>query len=513
MKNLIRIPLTLAVLLTSACGSIGAQEFYRGEMFVTGQRFSLEDNRLNVDLSVDFEGLKMPADESLTLTPVLKSGENEQELPAVLINGAEKEKVYRRERALTTRKGDGKGDGKNKPSPIPAVVIRNDAAMARSFRYRVAVPYEDWMKDAVLLIRSRECACHGKQGDLYEDRIADGLRLPRARTSVWEEGTDSRYLAWVNFIEPAADKDTLHTVKGSIPYFTQQEKVHGEKEQDGKQLGELSRKKQNFEIYYRLRDALRSVRQQAGTRLMAVKVTGYGAPAGNLKKNETQALERSLDLKTYLRENRLVGSAPLEVAWVSEDWDSITSLVKQSDMMLREATLDLIGNVDVGKGRERMLMNLADGKPYKYLREKVFPEVMRVEYEIAYTRTTLDAAESLRMFRMGGQRALSLSEFFAVAGSYPAGSTEYNDILDLAARLFPDSPEANINAAAVALTKGETKKARRYLEPFATLPVAYNNMGILCLQEGNRDKAEVYLTMAAAAGVEQASKALRELRR
>lgn len=86
-------------------------------------------------------------------------------------------------------------------------------------------------------------------------------------------------------------------------------------------------------------------------------------------------------------------------------------------------------------------------------------------------------------------------------------------MLDLAARLFPDSPEANINAAAVALTKGETAKARRYLERFATLPMAYNNMGILCLQEGNRDKAEVYLTMAAATGIEQANEALKTLRR
>ena len=42
--------------------------------------------------------------------------------------------------------------------------------------------------------------------------------------------------------------------------------------------------------------------------------------------------------------------------------------------------------------------------------------------------------------------------------------------------------------------------------------MAYNNMGILCLLEGNRDKAEVYLTMAAAAGVEQAVKALEKLK-
>ena len=43
--------------------------------------------------------------------------------------------------------------------------------------------------------------------------------------------------------------------------------------------------------------------------------------------------------------------------------------------------------------------------------------------------------------------------------------------------------------------------------------MAYNNMGILCLQEGNRDKAEVYLTMAAATGIEQANEALKTLRR
>ena len=495
MKNLIRIPLAMVLLAT--CTICRAQEFYRGEMFVTGQRFSLKDNHLNVDISVDFEGLAMPADESLTMTPILINGENEQELPAVLINGAEKQRVYQREQAFSKSR---------KPAPIPAVVIRNDAATSRSFRYQVAVPYQQWMKDAVLIIRSQECACHGKKGNVYEDKIADGLHLPKARTSVWDEATDKKYLSWVNFIEPAPDKDTLHTVTGSIPYFEQDRQKKEER-----QLGELSEEKQNFEIYYRLRDALRGVRQEAGTELAKVKVTGYGAPVGNLKKNEANALIRALKLKEYLRENRLTAGAPLEVVWIPEDWDSIGTLVRESDMMLREATLDLINNVDISKGRERMLMNLADGKPYKYLAEKVFPGVMRVDYEIEYTRKPLDAAESLRLFRTGGQRALRLNEFFAIAGSYPKGSTEYNDVLDLAARLFPDSPEANINAAAVALTKGDTGRARQYLERFATLPMAYNNMGILCLLEGNRDKAEVYLTMAAAAGVKQAKKALIEL--
>lgn len=494
MKNLIRIPLSLTIIFC-LCTLCKAQEFYRGEMFVTAQKFSIDEGKLKVDICVDFEGLRMPADESLTVTPVLKDSERELQLPAVLINGAEKQKVYRRELAL------GKND-----SPIPAVVIRNDPGAARTFRYTVTIPYEEWMKQAVLLLRSQECACHGKQGTAYEDKIADGIRLPKERTSPRDAATDARYLRLVNFIDPAPDKDTLHSIKGSIPYYEAETPF-----KDGKPLGDLTEEKQNFEIYYRLRDALRSVKQEIGTELARVKITGYGVPAGNLKKNEAGALARSLNLKEYLRENRLSGNAPLEVTWIPEDWDSIAALVKQSDMMLREATLDLISNVDVSKGRERMLMALADGKPYKYLEEKIFPGVKRVEYEIEYVRKPLDTAESLRQFRMGGQRALRLNEFFAVAGSYPKGSTEYNDVLDLAARLFPDSPEANINAAAVALCKKELYKARKYLERFATLPMAYNNMGILYLLEGNKDKAEVYLTMAAAAGVEQAKRALKEL--
>ncbi len=101
---------------------------------------------------------------------------------------------------------------------------------------------------------------------------------------------------------------------------------------------------------------------------------------------------------------------------------------------------------------------------------------------------------------------------FALANSYTPGSAEFNDIYDLAARLFPNCPEANINAAAVALSKRDTRKARSYLSRFSTRQTAFNNMGVLCMLEGNREKAELYLEMAAAAGVERASEVLEELR-
>ena len=503
MKNLIRTSMTL-VLLAVTFIFCHAQEFYRGEMFVTGQYFSMQDDLLNIEISIDFEQLRMPADEFLTLTPILKDSENEQELPAVQINGAEKQKAYEREQALPTSK---RNTGAH-PLHIPTMVVSCDNTMSRSFTYEASIPYKPWMGQAILLLRSQECACHGRKGDVYEDKIADSIRMPRIRESPCDANTDARFLSLVNFIEPTSDRDTLHCLTGSIPYFDREAARKHEK-----QFGELSEEKQNFEIYYQLFNALRSMKQQAGTELAKVKVTGYGSPTGNLKRNEVNARARARKLKEYLHKNHLTGKAPLEVTWVAEDWNSITSLIQQSDMTLREVALDLINNVDIYKGRERMLMALANGKSYKYLAEKIFPKVMRVDYRIEYTRKPLDAAVSLHLLYSGKQHALHLNEFFAVANSHPVGSTEYNDVLDLAARLFPDSPEANINAAAVALSKKELHKARKYLERFATLPMAYNNMGILYLLEGNRDKAEVYLTMAAATGVEQAKRALEELRR
>lgn len=92
--------------------------------------------------------------------------------------------------------------------------------------------------------------------------------------------TDRKYLAWVNFIEPAPGKDTLHAVTGPSPTLAKGSRKRRET------LGELSESKQNLEIYHRLRNALQNIRREEGTELLKVKVTGYGAPAGNLKRTK-----------------------------------------------------------------------------------------------------------------------------------------------------------------------------------------------------------------------------------
>lgn len=302
--------------LFSLCG----QEAYMGQIQVTRRSFSLSGSQLNVQMDVNYEGLQMPSDESLTLTPFLLEEGQILDLPSILINGSEKQKVYERTRVL----GE-KTDKHNSKNKVPSVVLKNDHKSSRRFTYKVSIPFREWMTQSNLMLRTEECGCNGKEAGIYEDKIASGILLPDVEVPGLEKNVDVRCLSWVNFL-PAS---------------------------------------------------------------------------------------------------------------------------------LESANCRLPAN---------------------------------------------------------GDGCITLECLFALANSYTPGSADYNDIYDLAARLFPDCPEANINAAAIALSKRDTRKARRYLARFSTRPEAFNNMGVLCMLEGNREKAELYLEMAVTAGVERASEVLEELR-
>ena len=316
------------LLLLFSCLPLRSQDAYKGQIQITRRSFSLVEGRLQVQMVVDYEGLRMPSEESVTLTPFLTTGEYSLELPSLLVNGSGKQRVYERDGVLAGKRGNKATAffaSNTSNTGAPSVVLVNDRKSARRFTYRVSVPFHDWMTRSTLSLRTEECGCNGKEAGIYEDRIASDILLPDVEVPGLEKDVDVRCLSWVNFLPAPSD--------------------------------------------------------------------------------------------SISREMTAIGSS-----------------------------------------------------------------------------------------------GITLNRWFALASDYAPGSAEFNDLYDLAARLFPDSPAANINAAAVALSKRDTRKARHYLSRFSTRPEAFNDMGVLCMLEGNREKAELYLEMAVAAGVNHASEVLEELR-
>jgi tetratricopeptide (TPR) repeat protein len=93
-----------------------------------------------------------------------------------------------------------------------------------------------------------------------------------------------------------------------------------------------------------------------------------------------------------------------------------------------------------------------------------------------------------------------------VALTYEKGSKEWDEIIIIAVDNYPQSPEARINAANVAMANGDYTAAEQYLQGVpANIPEAMNSRGILAMAQGDYTKALDLFQQALSAGVTEAA--------
>ena len=117
----------------------------------------------------------------------------------------------------------------------------------------------------------------------------------------------------------------------------------------------------------------------------SVRLCGYCSIEGSYAINERLARSRAEGFRDYLNDKYALSSHfPVEVKWVAEDWAKLRELVEGSQMAHREDVLFLIDHVGVFEGREKKLMDLRGGEPYKYMLKTLFPASRRVEITVQY---------------------------------------------------------------------------------------------------------------------------------
>ena len=99
---------------------------------------------------------------------------------------------------------------------------------------------------------------------------------------------------------------------------------------------------------------------------------------------------------------------------------------------------------------------------------------------------------------------LSLEEMFLVAESYPVGSQEFRHVFDVAVRLYPNDPIANLNAANIAIEKRDMILAKSYLAKAGDAPEAVHARAVVAVFDGDYATAERLFTEAKSKGVAQA---------
>ena len=143
----------------------------------------------------------------------------------------------------------------------------------------------------------------------------------------------------------------------------------------------------------------------------------------------------------------------------------------------------------------------------------VYPSLRHSDYAVEYeVRAYTDIEEIRRLLKTRPQN-LSLGEMYLAAGSMEVGSSEYNEVFEIAVRMFPEDEAANLNAANTAMSLGDLDRASGYLSKAGDSAEAVYARGLYSALNGDWDEAVRLFSEAGESGISQAAEAIDQTRK
>lgn len=247
-----------------------------------------------------------------------------------------------------------------------------------------------------------------------------------------------------------------------------------------------------------------------------ITISGYASPEDSYHYNRQLTRKRAEGMRDYLLQRYDLSGCYIRCEGMGEDWDGLRKGIAASDMPARQELMDIIDNYGIFNYREKRMMELQRGEPYRYMMKHLFPPLRRMEMKIDYTVRALGTDEAGE-FIEGRPQDLSLEEIYSLARAKNTNHTilhrrdEYGKEYDIAVRYYPDDAVAHINAASAALVRGDMEQAWLYLSKVQDHPLASNNIGVYCWLCGRTADARSYFGKALAVDAARAAYNLQQL--
>ena len=262
-----------------------------------------------------------------------------------------------------------------------------------------------------------------------------------------------------------------------------------------------------------IRSMFGKVQNDRNLTITGISIEGFASPEGPLKFNEQLSQKRAEALKAYLTANEKVPANLYKVSFGGENWDGLIKALETSSMKDKETFIHIIKNTGDDALRKKEIMHVGGGTPYRTMLKEIYPGLRKVNCKIDYTVVNFDVEQG-RIVIKTNPKYLSLNEMYQVANSYPKGSDDFVNVFDVAVRIYPDDEVANLNAAAVALTKKDLKTAVKFMEKANKQTAEYiNNSGVYDFLNGNINQSIAAFTQAAHMGNDAAKANLKQLQK
>lgn len=469
--------LIILMMLTPGLKAL-AQTVYSNQVRIDNSSVKrAKGNNLKVAMDVILlPNMKVSSNRAAILTPVIVSGSNSKALPAI--------QVYGRRRQIY--------DKRNRITPKGTyTTLRRQSNTEQNVKYSVSVPYEKWMSNADLKMVCDLCGCCDANYASSTDPIRSiNLVPPTPKPEIV-------YLA------PNAEQVKVRAVTGQalLDYPVNKTVIYPNYRRNKVELAKI-------------RATIDSVRNDKNINITGVSIHGYASPEGNYANNDRLAKGRTQALLNYVRNYFQFPQNAMHMTSTAEDWDGYRRMVNESDLQEKDKILSIMDDETLGLDpKERKIAKSITSQAYRYIIDHIFVALRHSDYKVTYSVRGFNNDEAREVIKKHPEQ-LSLQEIYNLAHTYKAGSEEYNNCFQVAAKMFPDDPTSNLNAAAMELQKGDIASAKEHLAKADKNNAAtQNNLGVIALLEKRYDEAAAYFKRAKELGQSVADKNLSEVDR
>jgi len=455
----------------------------------------VKGDSLVANLHLETHRLKVRRLHALTVVPVINAsqqtdGQPAQKLAPVVYSGRQRARFDLRAETVNPT-------GVKATAPY-AVYKPTRRSKTYVTNYSASTLYESWMKGGNLDIERwwHDCCSDKKQST---DRLASNIlsQEPEPEPEVipvapeeWKPNA-ANVSRMVNFIVPEVEavKKRSESVSAHIDF----------KQGSYQIFPDFGRNPRELMVVDTL---VRKVTGNDLIKLNSIDVVGYASPEGLWTSNDKLARNRSISFKGYLVQKYDLPESIVNTSSVAEDWDGLTEMLRASNKPYKDQVLNIIETIDIFDYREKKIMLIQNGGPYKEMLKEMFPPLRRLEVKADYEALPVPEKQ-LREMLFTRPGLLSLDEMFRATAGMTPGTAEYQQAYEIAARYFPNDVIANNNAAAASLLNNDLTSAKYYLQRTGDDARAYNNRGVLAYLQGEREDAAEWFKKAADAGYDK----------
>jgi len=425
-------------------------------------------NGLQVSFDFDATGADISSDQDITYTPTVTDGMSRVELPKIIFAG--------RNRYIQNQR-------RGVPAPGDHMLRKGE-----SLHYIAVTPMEPWMEECSIIIDEQGCDC----GGFLPKLTAEGTRTeidfrPRVFSPEWV------------YAVPRAEKIKNRRADGMafIDFRVNDTVIDPSYRRNPRELKNIV-------------DTIMLVANDPDSHIETITVTGYASPEGSYANNVRLADGRTRALVRYVAELSHFPANVFHTASVPENWAGLRKYVLQSDLEDREGILAIIDMENLEPDKREWRLKKSYPAQYRFLYENVYPGLRRTNYTINYTVVNFTDPAKIAEVMATDPSKLSLNELYALAETLPTDSEEFREVFEVAVRLNPKDPVANLNAAVTSLRFNDLTRAATLLKNAGDSPQAEYARAILAAKEGDSEEALRLMDASPLPEAKAAAESLRE---